>query len=104
MAASTGSGEPSPSKSAEVTPPPARSAPPLDVILWGCIAMFAIRNQSINGAVTAVLAAALSSFGIIHSATVAFGAGNSLTIALSYLMVAAVFAIKYVTDGSNRGA
>jgi hypothetical protein len=35
---------------------------------------------------------------------VAFGAGNSLTIALSYLMVAAVFAIKYVTDGSNRGA
>ena len=32
------------------------------------------------------------------------GAGNSLTIALSYLMVAAVFAIKYVTDGSNRGA
>lgn len=77
---------------------------PLASILWGCIAMFAIRNQSINGAVTAVLAAALSSLGIIHSATVAFGAGNSLTIALSYLMVAAVFAIKYVTDGSNRGA
>lgn len=75
---------------------------PLASILWGCIAIFAIRNQSIRGAVIAVISAGLSAFGIIHSATVGWLTGDTALVAIGYLLVAAVFVIKYLTDGENR--
>lgn len=76
---------------------------PLASILWGCLTIFAIRNQSIHGAVTAVVAALMAGFGVIHSATLGWG-GTHVTFFIAYLMVAGIFVLKYVTDGDNRGA
>lgn len=76
---------------------------PLASLIWGCIAIFAIRNQSIAGAVTAAIAAVLSGFGFIHAAAVGWGTGTTMTMLIAYLMISAVFLIKWVTDGANRG-
>lgn len=77
---------------------------PLASLIWGCLTVFAIRNQSIRGAVTAAIAALLAGFGVIHSATVGWGTGETTTFLIAYLLVAGVFVLKYVTDGEkNRG-
>lgn len=76
---------------------------PLASLLWGCIAIFAIRNQSVNGMVTAGIAALLSGFGVIHSETLGWGTGSTMTMLVSYLMITTVFGIKWLADGKERG-
>ena len=51
----------------------------------------------------ATISAGLSAFGIIHSASVGWLTGDTALVAIGYLLVAAVFVIKYLTDGENRG-
>ncbi|MDO5672415.1 MAG: hypothetical protein Q4G30_06115 [Actinomycetaceae bacterium] len=77
---------------------------PLASIMWGCITMFAIRNQSIHGAVASAVAAVLAGFGVIHSAALGWGGGQTMWFFAAYLAVAAIFLLKYFTDGKNRGA
>ncbi len=77
---------------------------PLASLIWGCIAIFAIRNQPINGVVTAVIAALLSGFGFIHAGSVGWGSGSTMDMLVAYLLVAAVFFLKWLTDPKNRDA
>jgi AGZA family xanthine/uracil permease-like MFS transporter len=75
---------------------------PLASILWGCIAIFAIRNQPVRAAVSAGAAAVLSFFGVIHAATVGVGLGMTPEIALAYAMVTALFVVKYFRNQANN--
>ncbi len=43
------------------------SGAPLASMLWGCIAIFAIMNKPLRGAIAASFGALLSLFGVIHS-------------------------------------
>lgn len=76
---------------------------PLSSLLWGMIAIFAIRNKPALGAVVAVLAAILSFFGIIHSPVPSLPAEFALSdthvmFLVAYLMVAALFLAKWIQD------
>lgn len=71
---------------------------PLSSLLWGCIAIFAIRNTPLAGAISAALAAVLSFFGIIHEGAPVVGGERPTAFLIAYLMIAAVFLIKYVMD------
>jgi len=70
---------------------------PLSSLLWGCIAIFAIRNSQLRGAVTGVVAAVLAFFGIIHQPTPGMGE-SQMMFAVSYLLVTTVFLLKWVQD------
>jgi adenine/guanine/hypoxanthine permease len=70
---------------------------PLSSLLWGCIAIFAIRNHQLHGAVAATVAAVLAFFGIIHQPVPGMGELQT-TFMISYLMVAALFLVKWVLD------
>lgn len=74
---------------------------PLASILWGCIAIFAIRNQPVRAAVSAGAAAVLSFFGVIHAAHVSVGQGMSREVALAYGMVTVLFVIKHFRNKAN---
>jgi adenine/guanine/hypoxanthine permease len=71
---------------------------PISSLMWGCLAIFSIRNNAIGGAITGVIASILSLFGIIHSPTVAFAAEPSMPFVYAYLMVAALFLYKHFAD------
>lgn len=71
------------------------SGAPLSSLLWGCIAIFAITNQPHKGAIAAVIAAALSFFGVIHEAVPVMGGKSPTMFLVSYLMVAAVLMLKH---------
>ncbi|WP_220347241.1 hypothetical protein [Microbacterium bovistercoris] len=76
---------------------------PLSSLLWGMIAIFAIRNKPGLGAIVAVLAAMLSFFGIIHSPVPSLPAEFALSdthvmFLVAYLMVAALFLAKKIQD------
>jgi adenine/guanine/hypoxanthine permease len=74
---------------------------PLSSLLWGCLAIFAIRNKPIHGMVAAALAAMLAFTGIIHQPVPGFGASQN-TFMISYFMVAALFAAKLLQDRMTR--
>jgi adenine/guanine/hypoxanthine permease len=74
---------------------------PIASLLWGCIAIFAINDKPLRGAVAAAVAAALSIVGFIHSPTVAFAKGASVEFFIGYLMIAGIFVIKFVMDRSK---
>lgn len=67
-------------------------------MVWGGIAIFAITDKPLRGAIAGAAGAALSLFGIIHSPTVGFALDSSMQFVYSYLMVAAIFADKYMPD------
>lgn len=71
---------------------------PLISLLWGCIAIFAIRNRPINGAISALIAGVLSAFGIIHSAAPVLG-GPGWHMTIAYVMIAALFIVKWLAEG-----
>lgn len=71
---------------------------PISSILWGCLAIFAIKNQPIRAAIAGGMGALLAMFGIIHSPTVAFLQGSSGQFVLAYSMIAALFVLKYFLD------
>lgn len=74
---------------------------PLTSILWGAIAIFSIRNESLRGAVFATVAAGLSFFGIIHQPAPSLGGSNQVMFMVSYLMVALLFVVKHYYDKSE---
>jgi adenine/guanine/hypoxanthine permease len=74
---------------------------PIASLLWGCIAIFAINDKPLRGAAAAAVAAALSIVGFIHSPTVAFAKGASVEFFFGYLMIAAIFVIKFMMDRSK---
>ncbi|GEB34654.1 xanthine permease [Brevibacillus parabrevis] len=71
---------------------------PISSMVWGCIAIFAITDKPLRGAIAGAAGAALSLFGIIHSPTVGFALDSSMQFVYSYLMVAAIFVGKYMLD------
>ena len=68
---------------------------PLSSLLWGCIAIFAITDRPLRGAYAAVFAAVLSYCGIIHEHVPVFGGERPMMFAISYLMLAALLALKH---------
>ena len=72
---------------------------PLASMLWGCIAIFAILNKPLRGAIAAAVGAVLVFFGIIHSPAVGIATGSTLMFVYAYLMMAALFVIKHFLDG-----
>lgn len=71
---------------------------PLASLLWGCIAIFAILNQPLRGAIAALVAALITYLGFIHSPTVGIGQPGAMMLVYGYLMIAGVFGLKYVLD------
>jgi AGZA family xanthine/uracil permease-like MFS transporter len=71
---------------------------PLASLLWGCIAIFAILNQPLRGAIAALVAALITYLGFIHSPTVGIGQPAAMMLVYGYLMIAGVFGLKYVMD------
>ncbi len=74
------------------------SGAPLASMLWGCIAIFAIVNKPLRGAVAAAGGAILALFGAIHAPTVGFAEGSSLMFVTAYLMMGAMFVLKHFLD------
>lgn len=70
------------------------SGAPLSSILWGCMVVFAVRNKPIPAIITAVVSAALTFTGVIHSPSV--GIGLQPELAIGYLLIAGLFVIKYL--------
>ncbi|MGC5325203.1 xanthine permease [Brevibacillus sp. SYSU BS000544] len=71
---------------------------PIASLLWGCIAIFAIINKPLRGAIAAVVGAVLSILGFIHAPTVGFAQGSSMQFFYAYLMIAAIFVGKHLMD------
>ncbi|POS20017.1 xanthine permease [Escherichia coli] len=80
------------------------SGAPLTSMLWGCIAIFAIMNKPLRGAIAASFGALLSLFGVIHSPAVGFAEGSSIVFVVAYLMMLAMFALKHVIDSRETMA
>ncbi|WP_313637131.1 xanthine permease [Paenibacillus sp.] len=74
---------------------------PLSSLLWGMLAIFAILDKPARGAIAACIAAFLSFVGIIHSAKVEIANPDILPFVWAYLMIAAIFGYKYLTDRNN---
>ncbi|MGR3807213.1 xanthine permease [Pasteurella testudinis] len=71
---------------------------PLASLLWGCIAIFAILNVPYKAAISAIVAAALSYVGFIHSTTVGLGQLLAMKYVYAYSLVALLFIIKHFLD------
>jgi len=71
---------------------------PLSSLLWGMIAIFAIRNKPLNGVIVSVLAAIVSFFGIIHAPVPTIGGETPTMFMVAYLMVAVLFLAKWLQD------
>ncbi|WP_066291606.1 xanthine permease [Bacillus sp. FJAT-29937] len=77
---------------------------PISSVLWGCIAVFTIRNTPIGGIIAAVLAAGLSFMGAIHTATIGFAQATAMPFVWGYLLIALFLAYKlYVNKKENLG-
>lgn len=74
------------------------SGAPLASMLWGCVAIFAIMNKPLRGAIAAAFGALLSLFGVIHSPAVGFAEGSSMIFVVAYLMMSGMFVLKHVLD------
>jgi adenine/guanine/hypoxanthine permease len=77
---------------------------PITSVLWGCIAVFTIRNTPIGGIIAAVLASALTFIGAIHTSTIGLAQATAMPFVLGYLLIAAFLAYKlYVNKKENIG-
>lgn len=72
------------------------SGAPLSSILWGCLVVFSVRSKSSAGIITALVSAALTYTGVIHSVSV--GLNQQFGITIGYLLIAGLFVYKYVVD------
>ncbi len=71
---------------------------------WALIAIFAIINKPLRGAVAAAVGALLALFGVIHAPVVGFAEGSSLTFVLAYLMMSGMFVVKHVLDSREAAS
>lgn len=74
------------------------SGAPLASMLWGCIAIFAITDKPLRGAISGAGGALLVLFGVIHSPSVGFAQGTSLWFVAAYFMVSGVFILRHVLN------
>ena len=77
---------------------------PLASMLWGCIAIFAIINKPLRGAVAAAVGALLALFGVIHAPVVGFAEGSSLMFVTAYLMMGGMFVVKHFLDSREAAS
>jgi adenine/guanine/hypoxanthine permease len=75
---------------------------PLASLLWGCIAIFAITNKPLRGAIAALVAATITYLGFIHVHTVGIGQAAAMPLVFGYLAIAAVFGVKHVMDQRSQ--
>lgn len=71
---------------------------PLSSLIWGMIAVFAIRNHAVSGVIISVLASIVSFFGIIHAPVPSLGGESQVMFMTAYLLVAALFLAKWIQD------
>jgi len=71
---------------------------PLTSLIWGCIAIFAIRNRTIPAAISAGVGGVLAFFGIIHEGAPVMGGERPTNFLIAYAMVAALFVLKWALD------
>ena len=71
---------------------------PLTSLIWGCIAIFAIRNRSVAAAMSALVGGALAFFGIIHEGAPVMGGERPSAFLIAYGMVALLFLLKWALD------
>lgn len=74
---------------------------PLASMLWGCIAIFAILDKPLRGAIAAGVGAILVLFGIIHAPAVGFAQPALMVFVYAYLMMAAMFILKHFLDSRD---
>ncbi len=75
---------------------------PITSVLWGCIAVFTIRNTPIPGIITALLAAVLSFVGAIHTSTIGFAQDMAMPFVWGYLLIAAFLAYKHFVNKKDN--
>jgi AGZA family xanthine/uracil permease-like MFS transporter len=67
---------------------------PITSIIWGCILIFTIRNTPIGAIWAAILAAALTFAGVIHTSTVGWAQTEGMPFVWGYLLIALFLAYK----------
>ena len=80
------------------------SGAPLSSLIWGCIAIFAINDKPIRGAVAALFGAGLTIAGVIHSPALGFAQPHAMQVAYGYLMIATIFGLKYYLNLREEAA
>ncbi|MFO1445390.1 hypothetical protein KDN24_19745 [Bacillus sp. Bva_UNVM-123] len=77
---------------------------PITSVLWGCIAVFTIRNTPIGAIIAAVFGAILSFVGAIHTNTLGIAQDIAMPFVWGYLLIAAFLVYKlYVNKKENIG-
>lgn len=77
---------------------------PISSVIWGCIAIFAIRNTPMGGIIAALLGALLTFVGGIHTVTVGIAQATAMPFVWGYILVALILAYKlYVNKKYNIG-
>lgn len=72
------------------------SGAPISSIVWGCLAIFAIRSDSKKAIITALTGAVLTFTGVIHSTSVGWALQPEITV--GYLLITGIFVYKLFTD------
>lgn len=68
---------------------------PLSSMTWGCIAIFAITDRPIHGAIAALVGALLTFLGVIHAHTVGIAQAHAMPLVYGYCMIGGIFALKH---------
>jgi len=77
---------------------------PITSVIWGCIAVFTIRNTPLGGIIAALIAAVLTFVGAIHTSTLGLAQDIAMPFVWGYLLIALFLAYKlYVNKKDNLG-
>ena len=71
---------------------------PIASMLWGCIAIFAIRNEMAKAAISAGVAGFLAWLGFIHAPTVGIAQELSMKFVYGYAMLTAMFLYRHFVE------
>lgn len=74
---------------------------PIASMLWGCIAIFAMRNDMKKAAISSAVALLLVLFGFIHAPTVGFAQPLAMKFVYAYGMLTALFAFRAFTETAD---
>lgn len=74
------------------------SGNPLSSLIWGCMAIFAIRGENMKAVISACIGALFTFVGLIHAGQLSI---NINEMFFGYLIVAAVFVLKHFTDSKS---
>lgn len=75
---------------------------PISSIIWGTIAVFAIRNELKKGAIVSILGALLTFFGIMHATKLDLFV--NMEYVYGYLMIAGIFILKYILEMKEKSS